>query len=131
MKPSSGSKRVALPILFAFTVLPLLLQMVASMSERPSPPASGPIPWGILYAIDALILVVAAGYATIGLRPGLPPQKFFQTMVISLAISEFASILTFMFLFSSGSSVIAPAVAGSILVNLFFIAPRVLAFSRT
>lgn len=131
MDSNSARRKVALPILFAFTMLPLLLLFVTSTWEHADQQPSSSIAPGILYALEILILLVAAGYTTMSLRPELPPQRFVQSMILCLVLSEFAWILAFAFLSSLGGASMAPAVAGSVLVNVFFIGPRVLAFLRT
>ena len=131
MNPAPGNKRVALQLLCAFTFIPVLLLLVAFTSNRAEGHGLPPVPPGILYAIDALILLGTAGYATTSLRQDLPRQRFLQTLIICLMMSEFASILAFFFLLSIGAPSMAPVVVGSILVNLFFIGPRVLVFARS
>ncbi|HVT12730.1 MAG TPA: hypothetical protein VHE55_10725 [Fimbriimonadaceae bacterium] len=124
-------KQRALPVLFAYTMLPLLLLLllllIAAMVAHDSQPLAPPF---IVDVIGAAALLSGAIFATSKLRPDLPDRNFLTTMMVSLAITEFGGLLAFTLLFGSRWITIAPVMGGNVAVNVFVIAPRVFAFSR-
>ncbi|HWA82777.1 MAG TPA: hypothetical protein VG820_05060 [Fimbriimonadaceae bacterium] len=108
-------------------MMPLLLMFVASTNANVGQPLLAP---PIVDAVGIVILLAGAGYAVSSLRPGLPEQRFLTNMLLSLAITELGGLLAFTFLLRSGWTAMAPVLAGNVVVNIFVIAPRVVAFSR-
>ena len=130
MQPSSrGRKQTLLLIVFAYSMLIVLLTYVSTFMPSPS---NGTPPSTVTYAIGIVALCVAAAMSFIVMRPNSPllGGRFQSQMLVCLAMSEFAAIVGFLGKQMSGAPM-WPLAAGSLLVNLVFILPRVLAYCRT
>lgn len=126
MKRPEPGRRQWLPILFAFTMMPLLLGLVAYTSSNRAVAVPPPMSPGLVYAVATLSLVAGILTALLRLRPGQPNQVFQTNLVMSLAFSEFTALIGFI-AHTADPSGYAPFAIASVVVNVLFVAPRVLA----
>jgi hypothetical protein len=122
-------RQSAFLILGAQTFLPLLLVFVAFSTTGNGRAPREAIPMPIAYVIGASSLLGALVYGGKNLIAGVTPARFNQQMIITLALSEFSALIGFVSGLGDWARVV-PFAAGTIAVNLLFVAPRVSAFYR-
>lgn len=123
-----GGKQVTFFVFFAFAMLIVLLTFVSTFSK---PSGSGGFPPAFGYGVGGVAILAAAILATTWLRPfdGLPFPRFQQQMLICLAVSEFGTLIGFVMHLGSGAPM-WPLAAGSLVVDLALILPRLLGYWR-
>lgn len=126
MKPALPQRRVLLVIVFAFMALPVML-CGAFAAQLTSNRQEGS-PW-VAEIMGVIGLLAAIGWSSFRLKPQLPQLAFQTETLICLSFAEFASLMGIFI--GAGMSTALPLVIGTIVVDLLFVVPRVVAFIRS
>jgi len=118
-----------LMLAFAFTTLPLLL-LVVSFIGKNSDPAREVLAPVVAYLVGGAALVAGVFLSATQLLRSLPRPQFQTKLVMCLACTELASLVGFISIGQSSLIGFVPFVAGTVLANVLFIVPRVVAYSR-
>lgn len=111
-------------IVFAFTMLPILLLFFLVPGAAH---ADSQIPM-LTYVLAGVALLGGIGAAQVFLRPDRPAVQFQAGMINTLALFELCSLIGIFIGQPPTVVAAAPFVAGSVVGDLVFVLPKVLAF---